>query len=108
MTDNAYRRTLLIGGIRILANVVTLGAVFLAMYQSFNHPAESLVVFCYWFFGITVTTWVVCGFAMSWIRRRLTDVDEGMVRLPGHRRSCLVRWKVCGRAPLAGRVRMQP
>lgn len=105
MTDNTYRRTIIIGVIRVAANAITLGAVFLAMYQSFNHPAEPVTSFCSWFFGITVVTWIAARCGITWTRRRLADGDEGMVRLPGSRRSCLVRWKVCAASALPERVR---
>ena len=94
MPSNAYKRTVWLAGIRIGANVIMLAAVCVAMYQSFLHPAEALSVFCQWFFGITILTWIGARQLAELVRRRLADADEGLVRLPGHKKSALMRWRV--------------
>lgn len=93
---NLYRRTILLAAIRISANVIMLAAVCLAMYMSSLHPSESLSVFCQYFFGITVVTWVAAKYGCEYVRKAYADADESLVRLPGQRKARLVRWKVAG------------
>lgn len=93
-TDNQYRRTIWLCAIRVTANVIMLAAVCLAMYQSYLNPASSLSVFCQYFFGITVVTWTLAKFACARVRKVFADADEGLVRLPGHKKAMLVHWKV--------------
>ena len=93
-SDNLYRRTVLLAGIRILANVIMLAAVCFAMYMSSLHPSEALSVFCQYFFGITVVVWTAAKYCCGHVRRALADPDESLVRLPGMKKPQLVRWKV--------------
>ena len=103
MTANAYSRKLYTLAVKVGANVATLAAV----YQSSLHPAESLYVFCLWFFGIGICTWMLARTLLRRIRVRYADSDEGLVRLPGQRRESLVRWKVCGQTPVLERCTSQ-
>lgn len=107
MTSNAYRRAFYTSIIQVMANALMIAAIFLAMYQSFHHPSESLSVFCVWFFGITVPSWIVAKALVRFVRRRFADRDEGMVRLPGRRRSSLMHWKVSVRECVPQRVQIQ-
>ena len=107
MTANAYSRKLYTLAVKVGANVATLAAVFVAMYQSSLPPAESLYVFCLWFFGIGICTWMLARTLLRRIRVRYADSDEGLVRLPGQRRESLVRWKVCGQTPVLERCTSQ-
>lgn len=93
-TDNQYKRTIWLCAIRVAANLVMLAAVCVAMYQSYLNPASSLSVFCQYFFGITIVTWTAARFACSRVRMMYADADEGLVRLPGHKKYSLVHWKV--------------
>ncbi len=104
--NNAYKRTVRLIIIRVAANVLTLGAVVLAMYFSWLHPSEALLVFCQWFFGITVATWFVAGRLSRYVRAAYADPDEGLVRLPGHRHGMVMRWRVA--APQTALLRPQP
>lgn len=106
-TSNDYKRTLYTGTIKVAANVMMLVAIFFAMYQAFLHPTESLVVFCIWFFAISIVTWVVARFLMKYVRQRFADSDEGMVKLPKQRRSTLVRWKVSTPVSILERCKIQ-
>ncbi|MDO5536258.1 MAG: hypothetical protein Q4F72_01815, partial [Desulfovibrionaceae bacterium] len=92
--NNAYKRTVWLMGIRVTANVLTLGALCVAMYMSYLHPSEALLTFCQWFFGITLATWYVCRKLGQYVRRTLADQDEGLVRLPGHRKAAVMKWKI--------------
>ncbi len=92
--NNAYRRAVRLIVIRVAANVLTLGALVLAMYFSWRRPSEGLLVFCQWFFGVAAVVWVAASRLSRWVRRTCTDPDEGLVRLPGHRKATLVRWRV--------------
>ncbi len=92
--NNAYKRTVRLIIIRVAANVLTVGAVVLAMYMSWLHPSEGLLVFCQWFFGITIATWFAAAKLSMRVRTVYADKDEGLVRLPGRRRDTLMRWSV--------------
>lgn len=102
--SNAYRRAVYLTVVRVAANLIMLGAVCLGMYMSSKHPASALLVFCQYFFGVTVVAWFAAGRLSSFIRRRFADADEGPVRLPGHRRECLVHWRVANASPTPQRV----
>ncbi len=101
---NLYKRTVMLAAIRILANVIMLAAVCLAMYMSSLHPSESLSVFCQYFFGITVVTWIAAKYGCEFVRRAYADADESLVRLPGKKKAQLVRWKVAGTSVSPQRV----
>ena len=101
--NNDYKRSLWLMAIRVMANVLTLAAICVAMYMSYQYPSESLVVFCKWFFGITVVTWVAARKLCTYIRYRFADLDEGLVQLPGRKDKLLMRWKIAAPAVVLAR-----
>lgn len=104
---NSYRQSLYTSMVRIGANVVMLGAVFLAMHQAFRWPGwPSEAVFCLFFFGITVPVWTGAIFLNKYIRRRWPAAQQSLVRLPGLGEQ-LVTWQVSHRLP-APRMRTAP
>ena len=107
--NNSYKRSIWLIAIRVAANVLTLGAICLAMYMSYLSPEEALLVFCQWFFGITVVTWVIARRLCLFIRCRFADLDESMVLLPGQKHKTIMRWKVaCPALALSRPARTQP
>lgn len=91
---NSYKQTLYIGIIRITANLIMLGAVFLAMHQSFRwHAWPSEAVFCLCFFGITIPAWIGAIYLTRWVRRTFPANARCFVDLPGRGRQ-LVEWRV--------------
>ncbi|MGE9985842.1 hypothetical protein [Desulfovibrio sp. SGI.169] len=90
---NSYKRSLYVSVTRIIANLLMLGAVFLAMYQAGHSPASSLSTFCLWFFGITIPLWIGALFLTRQIARRFPAEQESLVDLPRLGRR-LVRWRV--------------
>ena len=52
---NSYKQHLFISCIRIAANMLMVVAVFVAMYLSSLSIHSGELVFCAWFFGITVS-----------------------------------------------------
>ena len=58
---NNYKRSLYSGIIRITANLLMLGAVFLAMYMAAHTVDGSVMTFCGWFFGVSVPVWMLAG-----------------------------------------------
>ena len=54
---NSYKQSLYVGLIRVMANLLMLGAVFLSMYRASQWSSWPSAVFCCWFFGITVPVW---------------------------------------------------
>lgn len=101
--NNAYKRYIWLIAIRVVANVLTLGALCLGMYMSYLHPSEGLLIFCQWFFGITIVTWYTAKKLCTYIRATYADPDEGIVKLPGHKKGMLMRWKIA--TPEAGLMR---
>ncbi len=98
MANNAYKRAVWLAAVNIGANVIVLGAAVLGMYMSYRHPSEALLVFCQWFFAIAVLDIVAARFVRRWVRLRFADPDQSLVRLPGHRRPLIVRWRVADHA----------
>lgn len=90
---NSYKQSLYTSLIRIAANVLMVGAVFLAMYQSARSYESSELVFCLWFFGITVPLWTGAIYLTRVVRRRFPAEHESLIDLP-RRGRCLVRWRV--------------
>ncbi|MTJ91621.1 MAG: hypothetical protein F8N36_01970 [Desulfovibrio sp.] len=90
---NSYHQTLYSGIIRVAANAIMVAAIFVGMYQSAHSVEASELVFCAWFFGITVPTWA----GAFWLTRRVRDKYpaefQSLVELPrlGQR---LVTWNV--------------
>ena len=72
---SSYKRSLYSSIVRIVANVVMIGAVFLGMYMASRSPMSSMSTFCLWFFGISIPVWMG---AFALIRKiRQVYVDEG-------------------------------
>ena len=91
---NSYKQSLYAGAIRIVANVLMVGAVFLAMRQASQFSTwPSEVVFCAWFFGITIPVWGAAFVLTRRIRRHFPAEFESLVELP-RRGPQLVRWRV--------------
>jgi hypothetical protein len=95
---NSYRQTLYSGIIRVAANAIMVAAVFVGMYQSARSAGASELVFCAWFFGITVPTWAGAFWLTRQVRRKYPAEFQSLVELPrlGQR---LVRWQVAEAAP---------
>ena len=91
---NSYRQSLYTAIVRISANVIMLGAVFLAMFQASRWPDwPSEAVFCLFFFGITIPVWIAAAFLTRYIRRRWNALPQSLVKLPGLGEQ-LVTWQV--------------
>ncbi|MBD5539469.1 MAG: hypothetical protein HDQ94_05690 [Desulfovibrio sp.] len=91
---NSYKQSLYAGIIRILANVLMVGALFFAMRQAAlpsSWPSEA--VFCAWFFGITIPLWGAACLVTRRIRRHFPAEFESLVELP-RKGPQLVRWRV--------------
>ena len=90
---NSYRQTLYTSMIRIAANAVMIAAVFVGMYQSAHSAEASELVFCAWFFGITVPAWAGAFWLTRQMRRIYPAEFLSLVELPrlGQR---LVSWHV--------------
>ena len=95
---NSYKQSLYAGIIRILANVLMVGAVFLAMREAAKpSPWPSEAVFCAWFFGITIPLWLAAYLLTRRIRRHFPAEFESLVELP-RKGPQLVRWRVLDEA----------
>lgn len=90
---NSYRQTLYSSMIRVAANAVMVAAVFVGMYQSARSAGASELVFCAWFFGITVPVWAGAFWLTKRVRRMYPAEFQSLVELPrvGQR---LVSWQV--------------
>lgn len=90
---NSYRQTLYSSIIRVAANAVMVGAIFVGMYQSAHSSGASELVFCAWFFGITVPTWAGAFWLTKKVRQIYPAEFQSLVELPrlGQR---LVSWHV--------------
>ncbi|QCC85152.1 hypothetical protein DDIC_04500 [Desulfovibrio desulfuricans] len=90
---NSYRQTLYSGIIRVAANAIMVAAVFVGMYQSARSAGASELVFCAWFFGITVPAWAGAFWLTRLVRRKYPAEFQSLVELPrlGQR---LVSWHV--------------
>lgn len=90
---NSYHQTLYSGMIRVAANAIMVAAVFVGMYQSAHTAGASELVFCAWFFGITVPTWAGAFWLTRRVRNRFPAEFQSLVELPrlGQR---LVTWNV--------------
>ena len=90
---NSYRQTLYCSIIRVAANAVMVGAIFVGMYQSAHSSGASELVFCAWFFGITVPTWAGAFWLTKKVRQVYPAEFQSLVELPrlGQR---LVSWHV--------------
>ena len=101
---NSYRQTLYSGIIRVAANAIMVAAVFVGMYQSAHSSGASELVFCAWFFGITVPTWAGAFWLTKKVRQVYPAEFQSLVELPrlGQR---LVSWHVAetSMCPVIGR-----
>ena len=90
---NSYRQTIYSGIIRVAANAIMVAAIFVGMYQSAHTAGASELVFCAWFFGITVPTWAGAFWLTKRVRNRFPAEFQSLVELPrlGQR---LVTWNV--------------
>lgn len=89
---NSYKQSLYSVLLRVMANLLMVGAVFLAMYRAARGPSSE-ITFCLWFFGITVPLWAGALYLDRMIKRRFPAEQESLIDLPrqGPR---LVRWRV--------------
>lgn len=90
---NSYRQALYAGLIRIAANILMIAALFWAMYQASRSATAVELVFCAWFFGLTVPIWIVAIALTKLVRRRFPAEFQSLVSLPGQGPS-LVHWRV--------------
>ena len=90
---NSYRQTLYSGIIRVAANAIMVAAIFVGMYQSAHSVGASELVFCAWFFGITVPAWAGAFWLTRKVRQMYPAEFQSLVELPrlGQR---LVTWNV--------------
>lgn len=95
---NSYRQSLYAGLIRVTANLIMIGAVFLAMYQA-SHWSQwpSEAVFSCWFFGITIPVWCMAFMLTRFVKHRFPAQPQSLVDLPRLGRQ-LVHWRVRERA----------
>lgn len=90
---NSYKQHLYISGIRIAANALMVAAVFAAAYQSSRSFNSAELVFCAWFFGISIPLWAGAIWLTRLVRRRFPAEGVSMVELPRKGLS-LVSWRV--------------
>lgn len=89
---NSYKRSLYSGIVRIMANLLTLAAVFLAMYMV-AFSTSAMTTFCLWFFGCIIPIWMVTIKLLRYIKLRFPAEDQSLIELPGCK-PCLVTWRV--------------
>ena len=94
---NSYRQTLYSGIIRVAANAIMVAAVFVGMYQSARSAGASELVFCAWFFGITVPAWASAFWLTRQVRHKYPAEFQSLVELPGLGQR-LVSWQVADAA----------
>ncbi|MDR2744896.1 MAG: hypothetical protein LBB66_06875 [Desulfovibrio sp.] len=90
---NSYKQSFYISLIRICANALMFGAIFVGMYMAARGPLPTEAGFCLWFFGITVPVWTGAVLLTRFIKKRFPAEEETLVNLPG-RGPVLVRWRV--------------
>ncbi|MDD4701339.1 MAG: hypothetical protein PHI96_03880 [Desulfovibrio sp.] len=90
---NSYKQHLYISCIRIAANMLMVAAVFMAMYHSSQSINSAELVFCAWFFGISVSVWASAFWLTRQVKRRFPAEGQSMVQLPRKGLS-LVSWRV--------------
>ena len=91
---NSYKESLLVGLIRIMANVLMIGALFLAMYNAAHSYGSGILIFCAWFFGLTIPMWILAWYLIKWVRKHGQATAESYIVLPGSDKPCLVRWRL--------------
>lgn len=90
---SSYKRSLYSSIVRIVANVVMIGAVFLGMYMASRSPMSSMSTFCLWFFGISIPVWMGAFALIRKIRQVYADEGATYIELPRQGAS-LVYWRV--------------
>ena len=90
---SSYKRSLYSSIVRIVANVVMIGAVFLGMYMASRSPMSSMSTFCLWFFGISIPVWMGAFALIRKIRQVYVDEGATYIELPRQGAS-LVYWRV--------------
>lgn len=91
---NSYKQSLYVAIIRILANVLMVGAVFFAMYQASRwHVWPSEAIFCLCFFCITIPTWIIAWRLTKLVRRIYPAEFQSLVSIPRMGEQ-LVSWRV--------------
>lgn len=79
---SSYKRSLYSSIVRIVANVVMIGAVFLGMYMASRSPMSSMSTFCLWFFGISIPVWMGAFALIRKIRQVYADEGATYIELP--------------------------
>ena len=82
------------GAIRISANLLMIGALFLAMYVAQTTYGSGTLTLCAGFFGISIPIWVVAIYLTKYVRRLAKKNSISYILLPGHDKPCLVEWTV--------------
>ena len=95
---SSYKRSLYSSIVRIVANVVMIGAVFLGMYMASRSPMSSMSTFCLWFFGISIPVWMGAFALIRKIRQVYADEGATYIELPRQGAS-LVYWRVLEQPP---------
>ena len=91
---NSYKQSLFRGLIRVAANLAMLGALFFGMYQASRQIAfPSEIIFCLYFFGITIPAWIVAYYLTRLVKNIWPAEEESLVVIPG-KGPTLVRWSV--------------
>lgn len=95
-TGNAYRCGLYHMLIRLGANVLMIGAVCVGMYHAHYNPEAALVVFCQWFFGLTIPVWAFAFWLTRRVKRRFSGEQNmaGSITLSGRKEGV---WKIIPR-----------
>lgn len=91
---NSYKQSLYIALIRICANILMVGAVFLAMYQASRWPSwPSEAVFCLFFFGLSIPGWLLAWHLTKLVRRLFPAERQSLINLPGLGEQ-LISWRL--------------
>lgn len=102
---NSYKQSLYRGLIRVFANLVMVGALFFGMYQASRQIAfPSEVIFCLYFFGITIPAWIAAYYLNRMVKNIWPAEEESLVVIPGEGPT-LVRWTVISEAERRGILR---
>ena len=97
---NSYKQSLYIAIIRICANLLMIGAVFLGMYQASHWPAwPSEAVFCLFFFGLSVPGWFLAWRLTRHVRKIFPAEPQSLIQLPGIGEQ-LISWRLAEERPL--------
>lgn len=98
---NSYKQSLYIAIIRICANLLMIGAVFIGMYQASRWPAwPSEAVFCLFFFGLSVPGWGLALHLTRYVRKIFPAEQQSLIQLPGLGEQ-LISWRLAEERQLA-------